>query len=236
MVAALADTSGTPEEVGLWLLSVLLPEAWLATHRAEVLHLLAPRATTPSADVIRRQLATMGAWRGVCEQLPALHPPTPVLTGTDDRIVPPGNSRALVERIPGAWLAQFAGGGHGMLYQYPRQLAATIQACPRGAVRAWAARGRGAPTYRRKLLAGLHLAAPRRVLRQPEIVLSWKRRRARRAQVAHLRVSVVTGSAGQERTRAANRRTVFQLRPVPRVPSMDSIRVLVSGDRPIPFG
>jgi len=33
---------------------------------------------------------------------------------------------ALVNAIPGAWLAQFSGGGHALMAQYPRQVADLI--------------------------------------------------------------------------------------------------------------
>jgi hypothetical protein len=33
----------------------------------------------------------------------------------------------LVNAIPGAWLAQFHGGGHAFMAQYPRQLADLIK-------------------------------------------------------------------------------------------------------------
>ena len=39
----------------------------------------------------------------------------------------PANALLLVDRIPGAWLAQFRDGGHGMQYQYPHEIAATIR-------------------------------------------------------------------------------------------------------------
>jgi pimeloyl-ACP methyl ester carboxylesterase len=41
-------------------------------------------------------------------------------------VVPPSNALRLVNAIPGAWLAQFNGGGHAFMAQYPRQLADLI--------------------------------------------------------------------------------------------------------------
>ena len=68
----------------------------------------------------------MARWSGACQRLPRLNAPTLVLAGTDDQVLPPANAVILAERIPGAWLAQFAAGGHAMQLQYPKQLAATI--------------------------------------------------------------------------------------------------------------
>jgi pimeloyl-ACP methyl ester carboxylesterase len=42
-----------------------------------------------------------------------------VITGTGDLIVPPANSLVIAGKIPGAWLVQIKGGGHGVMFQYP---------------------------------------------------------------------------------------------------------------------
>jgi len=42
-----------------------------------------------------------------------------VITGTEDVAVPAPNSLILAQKIPGAWLVQIKGGGHGLMYQYP---------------------------------------------------------------------------------------------------------------------
>jgi len=42
-----------------------------------------------------------------------------VITGTEDVAVPAANSLILAQKIPGAWLVQIKGGGHGLMYQYP---------------------------------------------------------------------------------------------------------------------
>jgi pimeloyl-ACP methyl ester carboxylesterase len=49
------------------------------------------------------------------------------VAGTDDIIVPPAYSIPLVEKIPGAWLVQIKGGGHGLMYQYPQQFTAVLE-------------------------------------------------------------------------------------------------------------
>jgi 3-oxoadipate enol-lactonase len=46
------------------------------------------------------------------DRLPQLDRPTLVLTGTDDVLIPPDNSRILAERIPGARLIEFPQAGH----------------------------------------------------------------------------------------------------------------------------
>jgi pimeloyl-ACP methyl ester carboxylesterase len=49
-----------------------------------------------------------------------------VVTGTEDIISPPANAFMLASRIPGSWLVQFKGAGHGLMYQYPEKLARII--------------------------------------------------------------------------------------------------------------
>jgi pimeloyl-ACP methyl ester carboxylesterase len=66
-------------------------------------------------------------WSGVCEQLKQVTIPTLVLTGTDDQAIPSANSLVITEKIPGAWLVQVKGAGHGLMYQYPELFANIIQ-------------------------------------------------------------------------------------------------------------
>ena len=72
-------------------------------------------------------MTAIDEWPGACQRLAAVASPTLVAAGTADAVIPPANARILVDHLPHAWLALFAEGGHGMQYQYPRQLAATIR-------------------------------------------------------------------------------------------------------------
>ena len=80
-----------------------------------------------SQATIDKQVQAEREWAGTCDRLSQVSRPTLVVTGSDDQATPPANSLMLAERIPNAWLAYFAGGGHGMMYQYPEQFAATIE-------------------------------------------------------------------------------------------------------------
>ncbi|MGB6594898.1 MAG: hypothetical protein WBE68_25635, partial [Candidatus Nitrosopolaris sp.] len=55
---------------------------------------------------------------GSCESLGRIKAPTLVIVGTGDASIPAPNSLILAEGIPGAWLVQIHGGGHGALWQY----------------------------------------------------------------------------------------------------------------------
>ncbi|PYJ17084.1 MAG: hypothetical protein DME96_07430 [Verrucomicrobia bacterium] len=81
-----------------------------------------------SPDLVRRQTAAMDAWHrdGAGDRLRELRAPALVATGTVDIVIPASNALALVNAIPGAWLAQFKGGGHAFMAQYPPPLADLI--------------------------------------------------------------------------------------------------------------
>jgi pimeloyl-ACP methyl ester carboxylesterase len=64
---------------------------------------------------------------GVCSQLPNISKPTLIITGTEDVAVPTANSLILVQKIPGAWLVQIKGAGHGLMYQYPEEFSSILQ-------------------------------------------------------------------------------------------------------------
>ena len=70
----------------------------------------------------------MDAWHriGIGNRLGQMNVPVLIATGTADIVIPPSNALKLVNAIPGAWLAQFNGGGHAFMYQYPRPLADLI--------------------------------------------------------------------------------------------------------------
>jgi len=76
------------------------------------LHLCAPR----SVEAYLHRLTGLTGWWGTPW---SIRRPTLVLTGDDDPIVPPGNSRILASLIPGAALTVVRGGGHLMLFDSP---------------------------------------------------------------------------------------------------------------------
>jgi pimeloyl-ACP methyl ester carboxylesterase len=63
----------------------------------------------------------------------SIRQPTLVLTGDDDPIVPPGNSRILASMVPGSRLVVVPGGGHLMLFDSPAEVAPHVSAFLGGA-------------------------------------------------------------------------------------------------------
>jgi pimeloyl-ACP methyl ester carboxylesterase len=50
-----------------------------------------------------------------------------VITGTEDISAPAANSLIIAQKIPGTWLVQIKGAGHGLMYQYPDKLSTVLQ-------------------------------------------------------------------------------------------------------------
>ncbi len=120
----LADKSGTPEKLAERMFSVLFPASWLQGHNPwdycpEVYETI-PENTAAS------QMNAIDSWDGTCGRLPGLKVPVLVITGSDDVVIPAKNSLVLAGRIPGSWLVQFRGGGHGLMYQFADEFAELI--------------------------------------------------------------------------------------------------------------
>jgi pimeloyl-ACP methyl ester carboxylesterase len=124
----LTDTSGTPDEQARRLLGVLFPADFAESVYRDFGEVVAQARAELSPELVDRQVAAIDAWHrnGVADRVRELKSPSLVLTGTEDVVVPPSNSLSLVAAIPGAWLAQFPGGGHAFMAQYPLAAANVI--------------------------------------------------------------------------------------------------------------
>lgn len=60
------------------------------------------------------------------EKIKTLSLPTLILNGESDEVIPPVNSVILANSIKGARLVKWKEGGHGMMYQYPKEIASVI--------------------------------------------------------------------------------------------------------------
>jgi pimeloyl-ACP methyl ester carboxylesterase len=117
--------SGTPHQQARRLLSLLFPSDVAEPIYREFGDIIATARAQLSPDLVNRQAAAMDAWHriGVGNRLRQMNLPLLIGTGTADIVIPPSNALKLVNAIPGAWLAQFDGGGHAFMAQYPRPLA-----------------------------------------------------------------------------------------------------------------
>jgi pimeloyl-ACP methyl ester carboxylesterase len=121
----LIDMSGTPRQQARRLLSLLFPNDVAESIYREFGDIVAAARAQLSPDLVNRQVAAMDAWHriGIGNRLGQMNVPVLIASGTADIVIPPSNALKLVNAIPGAWLAQFNGGGHAFMDQYPRPLA-----------------------------------------------------------------------------------------------------------------
>ena len=66
-------------------------------------------------------------WSGICDLLQKVTKPSLIITGIEDEAIPSGNSLILVDKIPGSWLVQIEGAGHGLMYQYPKTFTEIVE-------------------------------------------------------------------------------------------------------------
>jgi pimeloyl-ACP methyl ester carboxylesterase len=126
--SALVETSGTPNEQARRLFFLLFPNDVAESFYRRFAHIVAAARARLSVDLLKRQAAAMDAWHhsGLTSQLREIRLPVLIATGMEDIVIPASNALKLVNAIPGAWLAQFAHGGHAFMAQYPQTLADLI--------------------------------------------------------------------------------------------------------------
>jgi pimeloyl-ACP methyl ester carboxylesterase len=126
--SALLDRSGTPNEQAKRLLSLLFPYDVAAYFYRRFGNIVGAARSQLSVEWLNRQAAAMNAWHrnGLTTQLQNVRVPVLIATGTEDIVIPASNALKLANTIPGAWLAQFAHGGHAFIAQYPQSLADLI--------------------------------------------------------------------------------------------------------------
>jgi pimeloyl-ACP methyl ester carboxylesterase len=124
----LADMSGTPHNQARRLLSLLFPSDVAESIYREFGDTVAAARARLSPSLVNRQVAAMDAWHrnGIGTRLREINVPVLIAIGTADIVIPPSNALRLVNAIPGAWLAQFNGGGHAFMAQFPNPLADLI--------------------------------------------------------------------------------------------------------------
>jgi pimeloyl-ACP methyl ester carboxylesterase len=124
----LLDASGTPNEQARRLLFLLFPNDVAESFYRRFGNIVAAARAQVPVELLNRQAAAMDAWHrnGMTRKLRELRVPVLIATGAEDIVIPASNALKLVNAIPGAWLAQFAHGGHAFVAQFPRALADLI--------------------------------------------------------------------------------------------------------------
>lgn len=122
----LYNTSGTDEERGMRLLSLLFPADWMVQNPNPEVYF--PRVTEESnPDNVARQGEALGMMTGVSPWLGTIAQPTLLIVGDKDVISPPADSYYIGQRISSASVVQIRGGGHGVMYQYPGDFSGIVR-------------------------------------------------------------------------------------------------------------
>ncbi|MFA4915503.1 MAG: alpha/beta hydrolase [Syntrophales bacterium] len=125
VIRAMIDESGTERERQMKALRTLFPEQWLKDNPDPRKYFPHPKETTSTTN-IQRQWKANEAWTGSYSRLPQITQPTLLITGSEDVNTPTLNSLILAQKIPGAWLVQIKGGGHGLMYQWPKKFSKIV--------------------------------------------------------------------------------------------------------------
>jgi pimeloyl-ACP methyl ester carboxylesterase len=108
--------------------NVLFPEKWMQ-EKPDYLAKIPRDGISISPSDARQLKAAFFSWVQAesCNKLNTIKSPTLVIVGTEDGATPVGNSLNLVRGIPGAWFVQIKDGGHGVMFQYPREFTRILQ-------------------------------------------------------------------------------------------------------------
>jgi pimeloyl-ACP methyl ester carboxylesterase len=117
----MADTSGGNEGVLQRTIELMFTPGVIAgePEMIECFKAAWMRAPIKSHNAARQFLAT--STLDLYERLPEITAATLVVTGTEDIIMPPENSRIIAGRIPGAKLIEYEGFGHGFISRMPEK-------------------------------------------------------------------------------------------------------------------
>ena len=107
-------------------LSTLFPNGWINENidYIEKNFVFPMGKISPQNLLLQSQAA--GNWEA-CDRLSNITNPTLVVAGSEDITAPPANSVMMAEKIPGAWLVQIRGGGHGLIFQYPTEFSEILE-------------------------------------------------------------------------------------------------------------
>jgi len=119
---------GTPQQLTERVPDLLFPPSWIKRHPGVTKTFEAGplKVYTDDLETVKEQALAINSWKGTCDRLYGLNRKTLLLTGTKDIVVPPCNSDVMAGLLPGATVARINGGGHGMIYQFPREAAEVV--------------------------------------------------------------------------------------------------------------
>ena len=118
--------TGTAEDRIARLVPLFFPQEW-RNENPNYLENIPKTTETILNQTLNKQIEAATNSAPTCERLRTITQPTLVIVGTDDAATPAANSVRMAELIPGSWLVQIKGGGHGLMYQYPEQFSNIVE-------------------------------------------------------------------------------------------------------------
>lgn len=116
----------SPDEAARQIWPVTYSAAYLAAHPDAVEAQMRREIAHPTPDhAARGQGVAIRAFSSFL-RLPQIQAETLVATGTEDALVPPGNSRILASRIRGSRIALLSGLGHRAIWEAPEEIAELV--------------------------------------------------------------------------------------------------------------
>lgn len=126
--ARLVDHSGSPREQASRLISLLFPEPQAKRIDLEFGDLVAAARSAMSPLALADQERAMASWHlGPSAAVADPAPPTVVIHGELDVLIPAANAPLLARQWPGAAVELLAGCGHAVMAQEPARVAAAIR-------------------------------------------------------------------------------------------------------------
>ncbi|HEU4739586.1 MAG TPA: alpha/beta hydrolase [Solirubrobacterales bacterium] len=125
--AELTDHSGSPREQASRLISLLFPPPQAEVIDRQFGEVVAAARADLSPAVLAAQEEAMEAWHREDRPPPVDTPPTLVLHGQEDRVIPAANAQPLAQRLGAADFELFAGCGHALMAQEPAALASRLR-------------------------------------------------------------------------------------------------------------
>jgi len=125
--ARLTDRSGSPREQASRLISLLFPPPQAVEIDRRFGEIVAAARAELSPVALRAQEEAMDAWHRAERPPPAAPPPTLVLHGAEDRVIPAANAEPLAQRWNGGRAEIFAGCGHALMAQEPAAVASRLR-------------------------------------------------------------------------------------------------------------
>jgi 3-oxoadipate enol-lactonase len=116
------------EEIARAILPLLFPRKWMDENPELVEETVRINTIAPiSNECFMAQLNAIITWSDHA-RLSGLPHPTLMITGSEDMLIPPENSKILEEAIPDSCLVEFEEGGHGLFVQFPERTAEEVLA------------------------------------------------------------------------------------------------------------